>query len=114
MCRPWPALLLSGAESKATAAELHVALHCSARGSRSGLSSQCFAATAWRKTRQSPGKTQRDRLRHAEGHGGVAASDADRAGWSGVGSRMITPALATTAPSNSVASHVGKRNTPAL
>lgn len=81
MCRAWPALLLAGTESKATAAELHVALHRSAWGSRSGLSSQCFATTAWRKTRQSPGKIQRDRLRHAVGHAGVAASDADRAGW---------------------------------
>lgn len=91
MCRPWPGPLL--AESKATAAEPHVALHCSAWGSRSGLSSQCSSAAAWGKTRQSPGKIQRDRLRHAEGRGRAAASDADGAGWSGAGSRMVTPHL---------------------
>lgn len=93
MCRPWPAPLLAGAESKATAAEPHVALHGSAWGSRSGLSSQCFAAAAWRKTRQSRGEIQRDSLRHAEGHGRVAVSDADGAGWSAAGSRMIMPYL---------------------
>lgn len=93
MCRPWPAPLLAGAESKATAAEPHVALHCSAWGSRSGLSSQCFAAAAWRKTRQSRGKIQRDSLRRAEGHRRVAVSDADGARWSKAGSRMIMPYL---------------------
>lgn len=59
MCRPWPAPPLAGAESKATAAEPHVALQRSAWGSRSGLSSQRFAAAAWRKTKQSRGKNSK-------------------------------------------------------
>lgn len=38
-------------------------------------------------------KMQRDSLRHAEGHGRVAVSDADGAWWGEAGSRMITPYL---------------------
>lgn len=91
MCWPWPAPLLAGAESKATAAELREALQRSAWGSRSGLSSQHFTAAAWRKTRQCGKKIQRGSQRHAQDGG----SDADGAGWKKGDSRIATP-ISTT------------------
>lgn len=132
MCQPWPAPPLPGAGAKATAAELHAALQCSAWGSAQASAasvslstvfqfSQC--STAGRKTwhcRERFRETAWDSRGAREGswcwQGRVGRSWEQNGNAPSPGRQELpsSAVLAAAGPNKPVISRVGKRNASAL